>query len=136
MSLSYPWPPEADYTRMRFDLPNTPERFVKAITENGQFAGQIGLANGELWYLLAQPFWGRGIATWAVEEILSHGFKILGLDKITAGTWHDNPASMRVLEKCGFRKTGEAALYCKPRGCAVSGPDYEITRDEWEAQHV
>jgi ribosomal-protein-alanine N-acetyltransferase len=135
MSLSYPWPPEPDYTRMRFEQANEPERFVKAITENGVFAGQIGLAHGEVWYLLAQAHWGKGIATWAVQQILALGFSALDLDKITAGTWHDNPASMRVLEKCGFRKTGEATLFCKPRGCDVSGPDYEITRYEWESQN-
>lgn len=135
MSISHPWPPEPTYIRQRFEQPNEAQRFVKVITENGQFAGQIGLTDGELGYLLAQPFWGRGIATWAVRQILAQGFEILGLERIIAGTWEDNPASIAVLKKCGFRKTGEEVLYCKPRGRAINGPDFKITRADWEAKN-
>ena len=126
MSMSWPYPPDPDFTRQRMQTEAVKRQQVLAIECEGQYAGQVSIVGGELGYLLAKPFWGRGLATWAARKMLARAI---------AGTWHDNPASMRVLEKCGFVKTGEAEMYCKPRGRALSGPDYEITRRMWQQQN-
>lgn len=131
MTMSWPWPPDPDFTRMRMNTEAVKSGDVLAIEADRQFVGQISLVNGEIGYGLARAYWGKGIATWAVQQMLERGFLDPETKVIMAGTWEDNPASMRVLEKCGFVKTGEALVFCKSRGLEVNGPDYEVTRDTW-----
>ncbi|MGI9551680.1 MAG: GNAT family N-acetyltransferase [Aurantibacter sp.] len=85
-----------------------------AIAYNGDFCGVIGLIlqrdvyrkSAETGYWIGEPFWGKGIATKAVELIVNHGFKKLGLIRIYAGVFEYNTASMKVLEKNDFQKEG------------------------------
>jgi RimJ/RimL family protein N-acetyltransferase len=60
----------------------------------------------DIGYWLARPFWGRGIMTDVVKHVCQHAFKDLGLVKITAHVFVHNPASARVLQKCGFQQEG------------------------------
>jgi [ribosomal protein S5]-alanine N-acetyltransferase len=53
-----------------------------------------------------QDFWGKGIATLAIEAVTSFGFKSLGLYKIKAGTYENNFGSIKALQKCGFQQEG------------------------------
>jgi RimJ/RimL family protein N-acetyltransferase len=57
-------------------------------------------------YWVAQPFWGRGIATAALEFITHYAFSSLPVDRLQAGVFEWNPASARVLEKAGFVQEG------------------------------
>lgn len=136
MTSSWPWPPVPAFTLARMNTPEAKSGASVVIVCNGEFAGQIFCKNGEIGYMLARQFWGRGIASWAVREMLSREFAKPDVEVITAGTWEDNPASMRVLQKCGFEKTGEAMIYCKPRGREVNGPDFAITRAAWAALQI
>src|SRR5262245_32094838 len=60
----------------------------------------------EIGYWLAKPFWSRGIMTVVVKRVCHHAFEKFGLAKITAHVFSHNPASARVLEKCGFQEEG------------------------------
>src|SRR5437773_1773329 len=60
----------------------------------------------EVGYWLARPFWGRGIMTAVVRTLCAYARTELGLVKITAHVFAFNPASARVLEKCGFKQEG------------------------------
>ena len=62
----------------------------------------------ELGYWIARPFWGRGFATEAGEALVAMA-RALGLDRLEASHFIDNPASGRVLEKLGFQSTGMIA---------------------------
>jgi [ribosomal protein S5]-alanine N-acetyltransferase len=81
-----------------------------AIDIGGEAIGGIGISpfedvkgrTAEIGYWLAEPFWGRGIATDAVRSLVPFAFEQRGIIRIEAGIHSDNPASMRVLEKCGF----------------------------------
>ena len=76
----------------------------------GVLAGGIGLLPGEdihiltaeIGYWLGEPFWGRGLATAAVSAFTAHAFANLGLRRVFARVLDWNPASARVLEKCGY----------------------------------
>src|ERR1051326_5791966 len=74
----------------------------------GGFDGfQLGKSHrAEVGYWLAKPFWGRGIMTAVVQRLCRHSFEDFGLVKITAHVFSHNPASARVLEKCGFQEEG------------------------------
>jgi ribosomal-protein-alanine N-acetyltransferase len=68
---------------------------------------QVGKSHrAEVGYWLAKPFWGRGIMTAVVQRVCQHAFEEFGLVKITAHVFTHNPASARVLAKCGFVQEG------------------------------
>ena len=89
---------------------------VFAIEVNGEAAGSIGIfpqsdiheKSAEMGYWLAESFWGNGITTRAIGEILEYGFKTFDITRIFARPFSTNHASQRVLEKAGF--TCEARL--------------------------
>lgn len=86
-----------------------PERAF-AIVVDDEVAGGIGLdlkedvyaGTAEIGFWLGETFWGRGIVTEAVKVVTSYGFSELGLRRIYATVFEWNPASARVLEKCGY----------------------------------
>ena len=59
-------------------------------------------------YAIAKARWGKGLATEAVCGMLRYAFDDLGLVAVAAAIHPENRASIRVLEKAGFRKV-EAA---------------------------
>ncbi len=55
----------------------------------------------EIGYVLAYEHWGRGLMTEAVNVVINELFR-RGFDKVGACHCVDNPASGRVMEKCGM----------------------------------
>jgi RimJ/RimL family protein N-acetyltransferase len=53
-------------------------------------------------YRLAQPFWGKGLATEAASAWLDKAFGELQLDRLVAFSHPNNSASIKVLRKLGF----------------------------------
>lgn len=60
----------------------------------------------EIGYWLGVEHWGKGYATEAVHALVDYAFTDLGHSGLNAGARVTNPASRRVLEKCGFQWTG------------------------------
>lgn len=83
---------------------------IFAIEIDGEAVGGIGIfpqddvhaKNAETGYWLAEPFWGRGIVTKAVKEIVEFAFKTYDIERIFARPFGTNTASQKVLEKAGF----------------------------------
>ncbi len=94
---------------------------IFAVEVNGEAAGGIGLhpqadvhrMNMELGYWLAEAYWGKGIMTEAVKQMVGYGFKTFWVDRIFARPFGTSIGSQRVLEKAGFILEGifEKALY-------------------------
>ncbi len=61
----------------------------------------------ETGYWIGREFWGRGLATEALEGALVWASKRWKRRALVAGHFTDNPASGRVMEKAGFLYTGE-----------------------------
>ncbi len=101
----------ADYINicMKEDVPVT-----FAIEFNGQLAGMIGLVpqndvyrrTAEVGYWIGEIYWGRGIASKALELITKYGFDVLKFARLHTGVFENNKASMRVLEKNGYNFEG------------------------------
>jgi RimJ/RimL family protein N-acetyltransferase len=51
--------------------------------------------------------------------------------EITADHFNDNPASDRVLEKAGFKVTGQGAATSKVRAAAAPNTLYALKRPDW-----
>ena len=85
-----------------------------AVEYDGELTGVIGLAiqtdiyrlSAEIGYWIGEPFWGKGIATRAVELMVEYGFSQLGLIRIYSGVFDYNIASQRVMQKAGFQLEG------------------------------
>lgn len=92
----------------------TPQTFF-AITVAGALAGGIGYVPGkdverigaEVGYWIGHPYWGQGIATAALRFLTTHAFGANPhLERLFAVPYVTNGASVRVLEKAGFRREG------------------------------
>jgi [ribosomal protein S5]-alanine N-acetyltransferase len=67
-----------------------------------------GDAAPELGYWLAEAFWRRGYGSEAAEAVADHAFAVSGHRRLLAGYQIGNEASRKILERLGFRATGEA----------------------------
>lgn len=114
-----------------------PHPWYRLICVNDVPAGAIYLTmgvnahaiRGELSYILAKEFWGKGIATQAAKVALQAGFKEFGLARIQAYAMPPNIGSQRVLEKCGFQREGLLRNFVKVRGALVDVFIYGIYQD-------
>ncbi len=81
-----------------------------SILHEDELCGGIGIIlkediyrmNVELAYWIAEPFWGKGIATEAVRQMTEYTFEKFAINRIIAEVFEYNPSSMRVLEKNGY----------------------------------
>lgn len=62
----------------------------------------------DLGYRLERNCWGQGLATEAGKACLEYGFEKLGLETITSMVLPENLASIRVLDKLGFKPDGQS----------------------------
>jgi [ribosomal protein S5]-alanine N-acetyltransferase len=69
--------------------------------------------NATLGYFVDERHNGRGFATEAIRLVVQLAFEELGLHRIQAGVMPRNPASMRALEKAGFRREGVSLNYLR-----------------------
>jgi RimJ/RimL family protein N-acetyltransferase len=110
------------------------KRFLKDKSINAQtilcddeIAGSIAKfeieGEPEITYWIGRKFWNRGIATKALQEFL----KTETVRPIKGRTAFDNIGSQKVLEKCGFRKTGTDKGFANARGKETEEFIYELT---------
>jgi RimJ/RimL family protein N-acetyltransferase len=106
-----------------------------AIELRGELIGMCGVEPregvAEIGYWLGVPYWNHGYATEAVRAVIDHAFGELEHDALQAGARVSNPASRRVLEKCGFQWTG-VGLY-RIRAIKSSAPldRFRLDRGLW-----
>ena len=87
-----------------------------AIALETELIGGVGIVlnsdihrlSAEIGYWLAEPFWGKGIATAVVKSISSYAFEQFNLVRLYAGVFETNPASVR--------GSGESRLYIRRCG--------------------
>jgi len=91
----------------------------RAILLDGEVAGHVARfgppAQREVTYWLGREHWGQGLATAALALLLSE----LPERPVFARAARDNAASLRVLEKCGFRRYGADRGFAQGRGAEV-----------------
>lgn len=115
------------------------ERYIFAITlqEKNELIGEIGIHlddqkhAAEMGYWLAEEYWSKGFISEAVQVILAFGFNQLGLNKIFATHFLDNPASGKVLKKNRMIKEAELKDHYFYNGRVRSIAQYRLTKDEF-----
>jgi RimJ/RimL family protein N-acetyltransferase len=85
----------------------------------------------EIGYWLGLPYWGQGYATEAVRALIDHAFGDLGHQALQAGARVSNPASRRVLEKCGFQWTGVVLTRIRAIASAAPADRFRLDRGLW-----
>ena len=106
------------------------------ILRNGAPIGGCGIATPDdgipdIGYWLGVKFWGQGYGTEAVRAIIDFAFTELGHDELQGGARVTNPASRRILEKCGFQWTGVGL--CRIQALNSSAPidRFRLDRSLW-----
>jgi RimJ/RimL family protein N-acetyltransferase len=94
---------------------NTSE-FKLSIFRNSVLIGGIGLTpedDGywEFGYWLGFEYWGKGYATEACNGLLNYAKTNTSYKNFKANVYKGNTASSKVLEKVGFRQTGEGKVF-------------------------
>jgi RimJ/RimL family protein N-acetyltransferase len=96
-----------------------PDGVARTILADGEVVGNIitfvMFGENDLAYWLGREHWGRGIATQAVHLFLQEYRQ----RPLCARAVKDNLASLRVLEKCGFVRTGEERSFSDIRNAEV-----------------
>jgi RimJ/RimL family protein N-acetyltransferase len=111
--------------------------YAVTLRDTGELAGAVGLvlepahARGELGYWVAQPLWGRGIATEAARKLLTHGFETLGLNRIQAVHFSTNPASGRVMQKLGMHFEGIRRQHVRRWDRFHDVAEYAVLSEDW-----
>ncbi len=111
-----------------------------AIQRDGVAVGGVGVVpgkdveriSGEVGYWLGESHWGNGLATAAVRELVAYAFTSLALRRVFAVPFARNTASVRVLEKVGFRREGLLVDSAVKNGRLESQAIYAVTMPEWE----
>ncbi|WP_035990871.1 GNAT family N-acetyltransferase [Leptolyngbya sp. KIOST-1] len=104
---------------------------------DGTLCGSVGLRlypaynMAELGYWVGRPFWGRGYATEAAAVVVDFGFETLGLNRVNATHFGDNPASGRVMEKLGLVKEGYRRRQTLKWGVYRDVALYGLLREDW-----
>ena len=103
---------DAHWAKIRADVTIIP----RVILYDGQVAGNIAyfmmFGQPHIGYWLGREFWGQGIATRALAAFLA----LLPARPLYARAAKDNLGSLRVLEKCGFVRTGVEKSFALARG--------------------
>jgi len=109
------------------------------LQDDGRMIGRVALANvvrgawqnATLGYFLDQSQNDRGYTTQAVGLALQFAFTEAQLHRVQAGVMPRNRASIRVLEKNGFRYEGLSPRYLQINGTWEDHNLYAITVEEW-----
>ncbi len=110
-------------------------RWALTTRDAGAFAGTCAFAHfipaldrGHVTYELTPRFWGRGLATEAVQAMVTFGHRTAELNRIEAVVVPGNLASARVLQKAGFEEEGLLRAYGHWQGRYYDLRMFSITR--------
>jgi RimJ/RimL family protein N-acetyltransferase len=85
----------------------------------------------EIGYWIGVSYWGQGFATEAARAVIDHAFGELAHETLQAGARVSNPASRRVLEKCGFQWTGVQLSRIRAINSAAPADRFRLDRRLW-----
>jgi ribosomal-protein-alanine N-acetyltransferase len=89
-------------------------------------------SSAEIGYSFSRSEWNRGFATEALHAVIDSAFSVLPLNRIEAQHDIRNPASGRVMEKCGMKKEGLLRQRIRNKGELVDVVLYAVLRSDLE----
>ena len=85
----------------------------------------------EIGYCLSRSWWGRGVMTEALGEVIDFCFETLGAQRVAARHDTNNPASGAVMRKCGMTHEGTLRRADKNNQGICDAAYYSILREEY-----
>ncbi len=120
----------------------TPSSWCIVERATGKVIGTIGFmsysaenAMVEIGYSLARSHWGQGLMTEALEAVLHQAFAVLKLHRVEALHFTANPASGRVMSKCGMLHEGTLRRRICNKGKFMDVEMWAILRSDWILIH-
>jgi len=112
-TLCWSTPPHEtrEQTRVWLDgmIANGPDHPDFVVELDGRVIGKAGFYEmPDVGYILHPDFWGQGLAAEAVGAAIDHVFAADQFEILTADVDPENAASIRLLERLGFVRTGFA----------------------------
>jgi ribosomal-protein-alanine N-acetyltransferase len=109
------------------------------LLDTGSLVGHVSIANvargawqnATIGYYVDRSSNNRGIATEAVKLATSFAFEHADLHRVQAGVMPRNKASLRVLEKAGYRNEGRSERYLRINGVWEDHEMFAVTKEEW-----
>ena len=109
-----------------------------AIANDTELIGAVGLQlqddvnrfSAEIGYWVAEPFWGIGIAASALMGMTDYAFKHYEFNRLFAGVFEGNDASVKVLAKAGYKLEGKLRKAVYKEGNFLDEHIYSILREE------
>ena len=101
---------------------NTPTMWAVELKDTGEAIGCVGYLPAsesnlqipddqcEVGYWIGKPYWGNGICTEALRMVIDYCFNEKHFTTLWGDYFPSNPASGRVMQKCGFTDTGREVL--------------------------
>lgn len=116
-----------------------PSSWVVVLRDTGHVIGTIGFVwystdncSAELGYSFSREYWNHGYATQALKAVIDTVFRYLPLNRLEAQHDVRNPASGRVMQKCGLLQEGILRGRILNKGEYVDTALYAILRSDWE----
>ena len=110
--------------------------YALTLAGTGTFIGCAGLnvkdRGLELGYWIGEPYWKRGYATEAAHALVDLAFRSTGIQVLHVSVRVINPASRRVIHKCGFQYAGQGMMNSIVSG-QVPIERYRLDRKTWES---
>lgn len=110
--------------------------YALTLAGTGTFIGGAGLnvkdRGLELGYWIGEPYWKRGYATEAAHALVDLAFRSTGIQVLHVSARVINPASRRVIHKCGFQYAGQGMMNSIVAG-QVPIERYRLDRKTWES---
>ena len=128
---------------MKAVVPGTPGQWLQLAIERkdtGEMLGDVAfhvtksnLHTAYLGYTLARAFWGQGYASEAVRSLLGYLFGVLNLHRVIADCDAENAASIRLLERLGFRREAHyiESFWLEAQSAWASEYLYALLQKEW-----
>lgn len=86
--------------------------------------------DAEIFYLLDEPYWGKGLATEIGNAILEYGFRKFDFPRIIAVTRPANAATLKVLDKIGLKFIKKDVVQ------GVRAFKFAVTREDFQSNNT
>lgn len=138
--IPHPYPPGAAASFLA--SLETSGELVFAIERRAErdMIGMIGLERAgdeaEFGYWIGRPFWKQGYAGEALGALVDHAFRKLGVARVVAAAMPENPVSIRVQERHGFRFARSGEIEAPARGGRMRVEFRTLDRAAWEGRRA
>lgn len=124
---------EANAAGRELTMAVTPRREPNALIGVASIRPDPAGGRAHLGYWLGTPHWGSGLATEAARSLVDAFFAYTNGTELISSARVINPASRRVLEKCGFAATGSGLQAFPARDGVLPVDHFRLDRRKWES---